>query len=214
MKNTQSIIARLIGVEVPDPLAQALAQCRRHFVAAAIFSLLINILYLAPTLYMLQVYDRVLASRSVPTLVALSLLLVLAYGFQGGLELIRSRLVVRIASLLDLHLDASVYDAVIRLANQKRSAAEAHQPVRDLDQIRAFLTSPGPTAIVDLPWAPIFLAICALIHPWLGIAALAGALTLLALTLLTQQRSRAPAPRPATGTSPRGQPGPQTAPGS
>jgi ATP-binding cassette subfamily C protein len=81
---------------------------------------------------------------------------------------------------------------MIRLANQNRSAAEAHQPLRDLDQIRAFLTSPGPTAIVDLPWAPVFQAICALIHPWLGVVALAGAIILFTLTILTERRSRAP----------------------
>ncbi len=80
----------------------------------------------------------------------------------------------------------------IKLANRGRSAAEAHQPVRDLDQIRAFLTGPGPIAIVDLPWMPIFLAICFLIHPWLGVVALAGAVILVALTMLTEQRSRAP----------------------
>jgi ATP-binding cassette, subfamily C, type I secretion system permease/ATPase len=173
-------------------LAAALTECRKAFLSVALFSGVVNMLMLAGPIYMLQVYDRVLASRSVPTLVALSLLLVLAYGFQGGLELVRSRLVVRIASLLDLRLDRSVYDAVIRLANQKRNAAEAQQPTRDLDQIRAFLTGPGPIALVDLPWAPIFLAICALIHPWLGVTALVGALSLLVLTLLTQRRSRAP----------------------
>src|SRR5262249_31636154 len=126
-------------------------------------------------------------------LVALSLLLVVAYCFQGVLDIIRSRLVTRIASLLDLRLDRLVHDAVIRLANHNRSAAEARQPVRDLDQIRAFLISPGPIAIVDLPWAPIFLAICFLIHAWLGIAAVAGALILFTLTILTELCSRQPA---------------------
>src|SRR5437868_2262288 len=157
----------------PAPAAQsdvaaALKDCRRAFWSVAVFSGVVNLLMLAGPLYMLQIYDRVLSSRSVPTLVALSVFLVIAYAFQGALEVVRARLVVRIASLLDLRLDTSVHDAVIRLANQNRSAAEAHQPLRDLDQIRNFLTGPGPTAIVDLPWAPIFLAICALIHPWLG----------------------------------------------
>ena len=177
----------------PPDLAAALKECRRAFLSVAFFSGVVNMLMLAGPLYMLQVYDRVLASRSVPTLVALSLLLVLAYAFQGGLDVIRARLVVRIASLLDLHLDRSVHEAVIRLANQNRNAVEAHQPVRDLDQIRAFFTGPGPIAIVDLPWAPFFLAICFLIHPWLGAAALAGAAILLALTILTQRYSREPA---------------------
>jgi PrtD family type I secretion system ABC transporter len=134
----------------------------------------------------------VLASRSVPTLIALSLFLVLVYAFQGALDVLRSRLVVRIASMLDFRLERSVYDLVIRLANKSRSATEAHQPVRDLDQIRTFLTGPGPTAIVDLPWAPIFLAICFLIHPWLGLVALGGAFVLFVLTILTERSSRKP----------------------
>ena len=127
----------------PD-LAAALKECRRAFVSVAVFSGVVNLLMLAGPLYMLQIYDRVLASRSVPTLVALSVFLVGAYGFQGALDLIRSRVVVRAAALLDQRLAATVHGAVIRLANQNRSAAEAHQPVRDLDQIRAFLTGAGP----------------------------------------------------------------------
>jgi PrtD family type I secretion system ABC transporter len=175
----------------PD-LAAALRECKRAFISVAVFSGMVNMLMLAGPLYMLQLYDRVLSSRSIPTLVALSIFLVTAYAFQGGLDVVRSRLVVRIASLLDLRMDAIVHNAVIRLANQSRSAAEAHQPLRDLDQIRAFLTGPGPTAIVDLPWAPLFLAICFLIHPWLGLLAVAGALILLTLTLLTERLSRTP----------------------
>ncbi len=176
----------------PD-VAAALKECRQAFTSVAIFSGVANMIMLAGPLYMLQVYDRVLASRSVPTLVALSLFLVIAYAFQGGLDVVRSRLVVRIASMLDLRLERSVYNSLIRLANQNRNSTEAHQPVRDLDQIRSFLTGPGPTAIVDLPWTPIFLAICFLIHPWLGVAALAGAIVLLVFTILTERRSREPA---------------------
>ena len=186
-----------MGAIAPPPtthpdLAAALKECRTAFWSVAIFSGAVNMLMLAGPLYMLQLYDRVLSSRSTPTLIALSAFLVAAYGFQAGLEVIRSRLVVRIASLLDFRLASNVYDAVIRLAIQNRSAAEAHQPLRDLDQIRSFLTSPGPIAIVDLPWAPIFLAICFLIHPWLGLMAFGGAVILLTLTFLTESRSRAP----------------------
>ena len=177
--------------QVHPDLAAALKECRRAFLSVALFSGVVNMLMLAGPLYMLQVYDRVLSSRSVPTLVALSVFLVVVYGFQGGLEVVRSRLAVRIASLLDLRLDICVHDAVIRLANRNCSAAEAHQPVHDLDQIRAFLTGPGPIAIIDLPWMPIFLAICFLIHPWLGAMALSGAIILMILTILTQRRSRA-----------------------
>jgi PrtD family type I secretion system ABC transporter len=176
----------------PD-LAEALRDCRRAFASVALFSGVVNLLMLAGPLYMLQVYDRVLNSRSVPTLVALSLLLVGAYAFQGALDLIRSRVVVRSAAVLDQRLALAVHGAVIRLAIALPQRGEAPQPVRDLDQIRAFLTGAGPIAIVDLPWVPAFLLICFLIHPWLGVAATVGGVLLFTMTLLTERASRDPA---------------------
>jgi PrtD family type I secretion system ABC transporter len=176
----------------PD-LADALRDCRRAFASVALFSGVVNLLMLAGPLYMLQVYDRVLNSRSVPTLVALSLLLVGAYAFQGALDLIRSRVVVRSAAVLDQRLALAVHGAVIRLAIALPQRGEGPQPVRDLDQIRAFLTGAGPIAIVDLPWVPAFLLICFLIHPWLGVAATAGGALLFMMTLLTERASRDPA---------------------
>jgi ATP-binding cassette subfamily C protein len=148
---------------------------------------------LAGPLYMLQVYDRVLASHSVPTLVALSVLLCGAFALQAAMDLIRSRMITRSAGYLDEHLSAVVHSAVIRLPASARQAGEVHDPVRDLDQIRTFLTGQGPIAIVDLPWIPVFLLICGLIHPWLGMLALAGAVTLASATLLTERASRTPA---------------------
>src|SRR5262247_323699 len=176
----------------PD-LAEALRDCRRAFASVALFSGVVNLLMLAGPLYMLQVYDRVLNSRSVPTLIALSILLVGAYAFQGALDLIRSRVVVRSAALLDQRLALAVHGAVIRLAIALPQRGEAPQPVRDLDQIRAFLTGAGPIAIVDLPWVPAFLLICFLIHPWLGVAATVGGALLFTMTLLTERASRDPA---------------------
>lgn len=166
---------------------------RRSFRSVAVFSAAVNLLMLAGPLYMLQIYDRVLASRSVATLVALSVLLVGAYAFQGILDLIRSRLVARSATALDFHLGGTVHAAIIRLGLQARHPGEAQQPLRDLDQIRSFLTGTGPIAIADLPWAPIFLALCFAIHPWLGFTALGGALILFSLALVTERASRAPA---------------------
>jgi PrtD family type I secretion system ABC transporter len=166
-----------------------LRDCRRAFWSVAVFSAVVNILMLAGPLYMLQVYDRVLASRSVPTLIALTGLLVGALGFQAVLDVIRSRIVVRGAAVLDRRLGTTVHNAVVQLA-VRRAPGDAQQPVRDLDQIRSFLTSAGPTAIADLPWVPVFLVICLLIHPWLGALATVGALILLALTLLTERASR------------------------
>jgi ATP-binding cassette subfamily C protein len=174
-------------------LAAALRECRRVFGNVALYSGIVNLLMLVGPLYMLQIYDRVLSSRSVPTLVALSIFLVGAYAFQGALDMIRSRVVVRAAALLDQRLANTAHGAVIRLAIASRHPGGGSQPVRDLDQIRTFLMSAGPIAILDMPWVPVFLSICFLIHPWLGLAATAGAIALVTMTLLTERASRAPA---------------------
>jgi len=174
---------------VHPELAAALRDCRSAFWSVAAFSAVVNILMLAGPLYMLQVYDRVLTSRSVPTLIALTALLVGAYGFQAVLDVIRSRIVARSAALLDRRLGTPVHNAVVQLS-VRRLPGDAQQPVRDLDQIRTFLTSAGPISIVDLPWVPFFLIICVLIHPWLGATAAVGALVLLAMTFLTERASR------------------------
>lgn len=156
------------------------------------FSGVVNLLMLAGPLYMLQIYDRVLASRSVSTLIGLSVFLLGAYAFQGILDAVRTRVVVRSARLLDEQLEQSVHRAVINLAVVRRPGENAH-PVRDLDQIRAFLTSTGPIAIVDLPWMPFFLAVCFIIHPWIGVTALLGAIVLFFMALMTERASREPA---------------------
>jgi PrtD family type I secretion system ABC transporter len=176
----------------PD-LAAALRDCRKAFWSVGLFSGIVNILMLAGPLYMLQIYDRVLSSRSVPTLIALTVFLVGAYAFQAALDLIRSRVVVRAAALLDKRLALNVHAAVVRLAITKKAGSEAQQPVRDLDQIRAFMTSAGPLAIVDCPWIPVFLLFCYLVHPWLGLTATVGGLILFAMTLMTERASRLPA---------------------
>src|SRR6185503_7535772 len=180
-------------IPVHPGLAEALRECKRAFGSVALFSGVVNLLMLAGPLYMLQVYDRVLASRSVPTLIALSVFLIGAYLFQGVLDLVRTRVVVRSATLLDHHLGGIVHDTVARLAVRSRNSGEATQPVRDLDQIRSFLTRSGPIAIVDLPWMPVFLLICFVIQPWLGLVALVGGLILLAVTVMTERASRQPA---------------------
>ena len=163
----------MFGTKTPvhPDLAEALRECRRAFGSVALFSGVVNLLMLAGPLYMLQIYDRVLSSRSVPTLIALSVFLVGAYAFQGALDLIRSRVVVRSAAVLDQRLALAVHGAMIRIAVASRHPGDGPQPIRDLDQIRGFLTGAGPIAIVDLPWVPVFLTICFLIHPWRNAAA-------------------------------------------
>src|SRR6202007_3225297 len=108
-------------------------------------------------------------------------------------DLIRGRIVTRSAGFLDEHLSGVVHAALIRLSASGRPTGEIPEPVRDLDQVRGFLTGQGPIAIVDLPWIPAFLLICTLIHPWLGLLSLAGGLLLASATLMTERASRAPA---------------------
>lgn len=170
-----------------------LSSCRQIFWAMAIFSGVSNILMLTGSFFMLQVYDRVLPSRSVPTLIALLALAILLYLFQSGLDLIRTRIGARMGRHLDETLGGRVFDAVLRLPLKTRGDGDGLQPVRDLDQVRNFLASGGPSALFDMPWMPIYLGICFLFHFWIGVTALVGALFLVAITMLTEVRSQGPA---------------------
>lgn len=153
----------------------------------------VNILALTGSFFMLQVYDRVIPGRSVPTLVGLAVFAGTLFVFQGALELIRSRLLVRIGMALDARLSGQVYAALMRLPLRTKLAGDGLQSLRDLDQVRSFMSSAGPTALFDLPWMPLYLAICFLFHFWIGMTALAGVVILFSLTLLAEIRTRAPA---------------------
>jgi len=133
----------------------ALSACRNAFAAIGLLTGVINVLMLSGSLFMLQVYDRVLPSRSVPTLVALFALVAALYTFQGILDMTRGRLLVRIGAFLDEQLSTRVYDAVVRLPLRVQSRADGLQSVRDLDQLRSFLSGTGPAALCDLPWMPL-----------------------------------------------------------
>ncbi len=171
-------------------LGRALTACRSAFITFGLFSAVLNILALTGSLFMLEVYDRVLPSRSVPTLVGLLSLVVVLYLFQGLLDAIRGRLLSRIAMRLDASLTERVYRLVIRLPLQAPSGGEGIQPVRDLDTIRSYLSGRGPTALFDIPWLPFYLAICFAFHVWIGVTVLVGAIILVALTLVTEMYSK------------------------
>jgi PrtD family type I secretion system ABC transporter len=176
--------------DTKSELRVALGSCRNALIGVGAFSGLVNLLMLTGPLFMLEVYDRVLPSRSMPTLVALGVLTAILFMFQALLDGTRGRLLVRIGNQLDCRLSPRVYDAVIRL--RARPGSDGQQPVRDLDAVRAFLSGLGPTALFDLPWIPLYLAICFAFHPVIGVTALCGALVLVALTLLTELLSRHP----------------------
>ncbi len=155
-----------------------------------IFSGVINLLMLSGSFYMLQVYDRVLSSRSIQTLIGLSVLLLAAYVLQGFLDGIRVRLLARIGARFDEAVSPAAFAAAQKLPLLGFRPEQALQPVRDLDQVRGFLSSLGPTALLDMPWLPLFLAGAFFLHPWLGWLVVAGGLVIVLLTWLTELRSR------------------------
>ena len=172
-------------------LSEALSACRSAFAAVGSFTAVINVLGLTGSIFMLQVYDRVLPSRSVPTLLALVSILIAVFAIQGGLEAIRMRLMVRIGRSLDQKLTQKTYRSIAQVPTRQQSG-DGLQSVRDLDQIRGFLSSVGPTALFDLPWMPLYIGVCFLFHFWIGMTALIGAIILVALTAATELLSRTP----------------------
>ena len=178
---------------VRSELAEALAACRGAFYGTALISGMSNILMLTGAMFMLEIYDRVLPSRSMPTLVGLLVLAGALFTALGILDAIRGRILVRIGGALDETLSGRVYDTLMRLPLRIGARSDATQPLRDLDAVRSYLSGLGPVALFDLPWIPLYLAICFAFHPLIGFAALAGAIILIVLTLLTEILMRAPA---------------------
>lgn len=159
---------------------------RGLFVGVVAFSCVINLLMLAPTVYMLQVYDRVLASRNTTTLLMLTLIVLGLFALEALLEAVRAQALIRGSTALDLKLGPRVFDAAFRrtLGGQGGSAAQA---LGDLGAVRQFLTGKGLFAFLDAPWTPVYLLVIFLLHPWLGALASAAALLLLALAWVTER---------------------------
>ncbi|MBW8855968.1 MAG: type I secretion system permease/ATPase, partial [Bradyrhizobium sp.] len=174
-------------------LGDALRACRTAFVGVGLMSCMINLLYLTGSIFMLEVYDRVLPSRGIPTLVGLIVLASFLYMAQGVLDMIRNRILGRVGTALDEALNKRVFDTIVRLPLLVGSRNEGLQPLRDLDNVRSFLGSMGPSAFFDLPWLPLYLAICFAFHVMIGVTALVGAVILVGLTLVTEFMSRQPA---------------------
>lgn len=173
-------------------VSAALAKCKSALIAVALMSGLINLLYLTGSFYMLEVYDRVLPSRSLSTLLGLGVLAGGLYIAQGFLDLLRSRILVGIGAHLDEVLSARVFETIVQLPIKLGEKNSGLQPLRDLDNVRSFLSGAGPIALFDLPWIPLYLAICFLFHPLLGLIALGGAIVLVALTVLSEICTRKP----------------------
>jgi ABC-type multidrug transport system fused ATPase/permease subunit len=173
-----------------DPVALGLRESARRMIGIAVFSGVINILMLSGSLYMLQVYDRVIPSRNTATLLGLSLMVLFAYLVQGYFDALRTRMLCRVATLFDAGLQQAIHTALATLPLRGVKPMLMQQPLRDLDQVRGFMSSMGPTAFLDMPWIPIFLIALFLFHPAIGMTALLGTAAIIAMTLLTERMSR------------------------
>ena len=174
-----------------NEIAAALAACRGAFVSVGVFSAIINLLMLAPSLYMLQVYDRVLASRNQTTLLVLTLLILAVFVCMNGLECVRSWVLIRVSAQLDMKLNQRVYAAAFE-QNLTGAKTNAGQPLNDLTNIRQFMTGNGVFAFFDAPWFPVYLLVIFLFDAMLGAFALCGALLLVVLAFVNEMVSRKP----------------------
>ncbi|MDR7035702.1 ATP-binding cassette subfamily C protein [Methylobacterium sp. BE186] len=173
-------------------IGAVLSSCRSGFISVAVTSGLVNVLYLTGSLFMLVVYDRVLPSRSIPSLVGLVLLALMLYAFQGMLEAMRGRMLARIAAALDDFLSPHVFKQMVYGPREGAPAGSRYLPMQDLDQLRAFLSGSAPAALCDLPWMPIYFGVCFLFHPLIGVTAVGGALFLFLITMLADRLTRRP----------------------
>lgn len=184
-----------------DPLRENLLSGVRGMLQAVLpvlwpilmFSAVFNVLLLAGSFFMLLVYDDVLASRSGATLAGLLLMVTVAYGFQGAIDVIRSRVLLHAGAKADRRLCDRLYDVISRYEQEIGPLPSGAAPVRDLDVIRGYITGPGPLALLDLPYVLMFLLILTLFHWALGLATLGGVLVMVSLMVLGDRRTRTPA---------------------
>lgn len=182
-----------IGKDAPlISIAAVLSNAKNMLLAVGLASGVINVLALTGSFFMLQVYDRVIPSRSLPTLVGLVIVVATLYAFYGILEFLRSRLLIRLGWVADRQISGPVFDATMQLQLKTRLQGDGLQTIRDLDQVRSFLSGAGPAAFFDLPWMPIYLGVAFLFHPWIGIYALVSALILAVLAVFADARARQP----------------------
>jgi ATP-binding cassette, subfamily C, bacterial EexD len=167
-------------------IQRALHACRASFASVGLFSLFINLLMLVPAIYMLQVYDRVLATLSGETLLMLTLVVIFLFIIMGLLELVRYRILVRMGNRLDIRLSGRLFQAMFGCSLLTGSRQSA-QPLSDLATLRQFLSGNGLLVFFDAPWVPIYLAVLFLFHPWLGLFATLAGVLLLVLTVIGEK---------------------------
>src|SRR5450830_64299 len=187
---TEPELKRSHAPDAPVVAAPLKALLRKSLIGAALFSGAINILALIGPVFMLEVYDRVIPSKSIPTLVALALLVLGVYALSGLLDIVRSRLMVRIASSFDLALSSRVFKVIAGASLKTAITGDALKPAQEQDQIRGFIGGAGLVAFFDLPWMPVYLAVCFYIHPLFGWLTTGLMVVLVALTFITDRQSR------------------------
>lgn len=174
-----------------NEIADVIRTRSKIFWTVGIFTAFINLLMLVPSIYMLQVYDRVLPSRNEITLLMLTLIMLGMFGMMALLEYVRSMVVIRIGSQLDMRLNTRIYTAAYE-TNLKNGSSDAGQMLGDLTTVRQFLTGNALFAFFDAPWFPIYLLVIFLFNPWLGLFALIGSLLLVALAVINEMVSKKP----------------------
>jgi len=172
-----------------SPVRETLKPMRKVWVGVGILSLFVNLLMLTGPLYMLQVYDRVITSQSMSTLVALSILMVVMYAFMGFLDFLRSRLLVRIGNYVEKKLAPRTFQSWLK-SGQKSPSNVGHQPLQSLATIKRFLTGSAPTTFFDIPWTPVYIAVIFMIDWTLGVVAIIGAILVLIIAIGAELSTR------------------------
>src|SRR5690606_13768704 len=157
--------------------------CKRSFIAAGVFSFFINLLMLVPSFYMLQVYDRVVTSGNTMTLLMLTLIMVFLLATMGGLEWVRSRILVRISSRLDGLLGDKLYNVSFKQSLYSAGTVTSAQPLQDLNGLRTFMTGNGFFAFFDAPWLPLYMAVMFMFHPVFGFVGVFAAVILVIIAV-------------------------------
>lgn len=170
--------------------SRALKSLRGSFVAVFLTSAMINVLALCGSLFTIQVYDRVLPGHSLPTLVSLLAIMLVVYAVQATLDSLRSRILSRIGQRVDAQIMPLALTRVRQQAMLRSASGDGMQAVRDADQLRSFLAGNGPVTLIDLPWLPLFVIATFVLHPWIGLMTVAGAVVLMLVLLITETASK------------------------
>ena len=170
-------------------LEKVLKDTRKAFFYVGFFSLFINMLALTPSIYMLQVYDRVMNSRSLETLALITLIVIVMFITMGLLEFVRSRILVRIGNKMDMDLNSHLFDVIFEIARLNPSKASS-QPISDLTKLRQYMTGNGVFAFFDSPWFPIYLLVMYIFSPWFALFAIISAILIFTITMLNEKTTK------------------------